>query len=797
MYYYWEARALVGAPPIEFPLFRLFRDPKSLMVLVESLASDPSSSLDAFPPLQPMSRPYTSGAPPIRVRTASETARRVLREACSSQPELTPTQMALLAHSLPGDERCWLLEGLCSALVRTGERAHDSDEKVAIGVASPLVAAAEHHSTEVRELKSQMSELKRELTMLRERDQQVEATLLWPSLSQASRQKLLARAGAGASASGAIGSPSRPATGLGFGLPASVAPGDGREPFLPSGFVNPWRGTPGTAGSRAVTTPASRIGLASGGGGSGGGFGGKPSTDFFPPPPGGISSPSGTASASPSRRSLSRSRSTPQRPQNHAGLVGSSSHSFLGRDNALGRDGVREPPYPAGAAGPGSLFASSAEWGAPPSADVDAAEGAMAEAAFHQAQQYHEQQFLDGAAAPASESAAELEGTGAPPRHDAEYHSAGLAAMLGRPASEHLRLYSGHLLSPAEMHALTGLSGLSTGTTLQRGYTAGDGRAYGKALPASRAPSRASARGLPAPLSPSRSSLSPSRTPSRSAARLGASAAEVAEGRYLLGAASASEAALGGSRYMQAAATAPELDYFAAAAAADAAGALHPHPIFGATGHSFAPAPSSRADVSNGGYANAMGATSSTRDGRGEGPAPEQLNVMGPGSLSYARGRAALSGAGQGAGAGAGDASPVRAQQFGSSVGLGGGLPGRSFSRELLLIGPPPPAETVAPNGKKKLLAPEPITMRKAPPLAPFRHLDVQRSAAVIYADLGAAQTSLALAQQAHDAALLGLAQVRPVRGSKAPMSPVSRSAAGGGGHRARELSHGALRSRK
>ncbi|KOO26934.1 hypothetical protein Ctob_003905 [Chrysochromulina tobinii] len=53
--------------------------------------------------------------------------------------------MALMTTSLPADERYWLVEGLCSALQRTGERANYGDEEVALAVASPLAVAAEQH----------------------------------------------------------------------------------------------------------------------------------------------------------------------------------------------------------------------------------------------------------------------------------------------------------------------------------------------------------------------------------------------------------------------------------------------------------------------------------------------------------------------------------------------------------------------------------------------------------------------------------------------------------------------------
>jgi hypothetical protein len=767
---------------------------------------------------------------------AAVTAQRILSEAVSEDPQLTAAQMALMTTSLPADERYWLVEGLCSALQRTGERANYGDEEVALAVASPLAVAAEQHHEQVSTLKHEVSSLKRELNMLRSREEQVEATLLWPSLSVVSRQRLLTREGRSRGSSGAGGhgvgvgglGPSRPTTGslgLGMGIHLGVAGThatalgyDGREPFLPSGFVDPWRGTAGSPLPRTLSrrgearshsssslshmpslprTPASRpattrsdLGLMT-----------KPSTPFFPPPPGSTgdfpSAPPGSAASvagavrpSLSRASLSRSCSTPQLVHRQ-GMP--ANVSFLGRDNALGRDGVGEPRY---------FFA--------PTGEAEAAESALAEAVFQQHQQHHELSFLDGASEPRSPPFGALPYDASPPAdaEDAQVHSKqqhhqhhqpyqqeqeqqqqqqrrrrwqqqqqqqqieqieqieqlldgdssaheSLSARLGRPISEYLRLPSAPSTSACH--------GLAPGTMAQRGFIASVAYAPGAYAPG---------RALRLSSTVTRAATSPMRRGSRASLHSSSSATALTP--------RGSRASLNSSSYV----TAPTSSRYAAEAGASSGGGLPAEysaavaswgkPARPGVSNSMEAASSTRwasggppgslerTDLSNGCYTNALGTSAASRDFRHDVVAPDTLSVCGPGSLSYGGGlpaAATVPSAAMPAGSTSSSrhgSGPLRTP-FGSSLGRGGGLSGRSFSRGLLLVGPPPtPAEpgVILKRKGARPLKPSTYVLRKAAPFTPFAHHELLDAAAVLYADLGDAQTRLADAKR-HQATLL------------------------------------------
>ena len=77
---------------------------------------NPFSALDAAVPYESTLHYVSSGA------RATASAQHVLTEASLPAPRLSPAQLALLANSLPPDERCWLIEGLCRELRNANER---------------------------------------------------------------------------------------------------------------------------------------------------------------------------------------------------------------------------------------------------------------------------------------------------------------------------------------------------------------------------------------------------------------------------------------------------------------------------------------------------------------------------------------------------------------------------------------------------------------------------------------------------------------------------------------------------
>ena len=159
-----------------------------------------------------------------------EVAARAFREATSTSPTLSPAQLALLTHSLPADERYWLIEGLCAALRDANEKLHDS-------ALHPirLAATSVEGEEELARLHARVAVLQSEVAALRGYALEHEAARSFPSLSTASRRQLIASLPIETS-------PSAPPT-----LPAA--------PYLPSGMFSPWRGVPPSV-PNASPTPA-------------------------------------------------------------------------------------------------------------------------------------------------------------------------------------------------------------------------------------------------------------------------------------------------------------------------------------------------------------------------------------------------------------------------------------------------------------------------------------------------------------------------------------------------------------
>lgn len=172
---------------------------------------------------------------------ASASAHHVLSEAVKPTPTLTPAQLALLSHSLPPDERCWLIEGLCRAL-------RDANERIAHDHTLTLMLSKVHESAKTSEeleaLKATHAALVKEVGAARARNLEEVAARTYPSLGHGARRKLM---GLDAGANGGSGSPS--------GGDASSSSGVLPAPHVPSGFFDPWRGgtsTPAPASSYYV-----------------------------------------------------------------------------------------------------------------------------------------------------------------------------------------------------------------------------------------------------------------------------------------------------------------------------------------------------------------------------------------------------------------------------------------------------------------------------------------------------------------------------------------------------------------
>ena len=96
------------------------------------------ANLDAQPPYAPQLLTQMAD------QRSSASAQHVLSEAVKPAPTLTPAQLALLSHSLPPDERCWLIEGLCAALRAANERiSHDHTLALMLAQLRSDVASAE------------------------------------------------------------------------------------------------------------------------------------------------------------------------------------------------------------------------------------------------------------------------------------------------------------------------------------------------------------------------------------------------------------------------------------------------------------------------------------------------------------------------------------------------------------------------------------------------------------------------------------------------------------------------------
>lgn len=207
------------------------------------------AALDAAPPYQPsLDSRYL-------LEQDKDSAQRLLREA-TTQSSLSPSQLALLAHSLPPDERCWLFEGLCTALRNANEKITHITTMAELAPPQPAGPPAE-----VGELKAKVAALQSEIVALRAREMELAAMRAWPSLSSTSRSRLLANhiaamptapfkmPGAAGACSG--GSSDAPQNGESSAKGAPVVPEASVEPMgrITSGLFDPWRGMPSSSSS--------------------------------------------------------------------------------------------------------------------------------------------------------------------------------------------------------------------------------------------------------------------------------------------------------------------------------------------------------------------------------------------------------------------------------------------------------------------------------------------------------------------------------------------------------------------
>ena len=193
------------------------------------------ANLDAQPPYAPQLLTQMAD------QRSSASAQHVLSEAVKPAPTLTPAQLALLSHSLPPDERCWLIEGLCAALRAANERiSHDHTLALMLAQLRSDVASAE----ELGALKAKHTALVKEVGAARARELEATAARMYPSLGHNARRKLMGVEG-GSGGGGGGGSDA------GASADAEVASPDAH---IASGFFDPWRG--GTAAAAAAVAAA-------------------------------------------------------------------------------------------------------------------------------------------------------------------------------------------------------------------------------------------------------------------------------------------------------------------------------------------------------------------------------------------------------------------------------------------------------------------------------------------------------------------------------------------------------------
>ena len=193
------------------------------------------ANLDAQPPYAPQLLTQMAD------QRSSASAQHVLSEAVKPAPTLTPAQLALLSHSLPPDERCWLIEGLCAALRAANERiSHDHTLALMLAQLRSDVASAE----ELGALKAKHTALVKEVGAARARELEATAARMYPSLGPNARRKLMGVEG-GSGGGGGGGSDA------GASADAEVASPDAH---IASGFFDPWRG--GTAAAAAAAAAA-------------------------------------------------------------------------------------------------------------------------------------------------------------------------------------------------------------------------------------------------------------------------------------------------------------------------------------------------------------------------------------------------------------------------------------------------------------------------------------------------------------------------------------------------------------
>jgi hypothetical protein len=193
------------------------------------------ANLDAQPPYAPQLLTQMAD------QRSSASAQHVLSEAVKPAPTLTPAQLALLSHSLPPDERCWLIEGLCAALRAANERiSHDHTLALMLAQLRSDVASAE----ELGALKAKHTALVKEVGAARARELEATAARMYPSLGHNARRKLMGVEG-GSGGGGGGGSDA------GASADAEVASPDAH---IASGFFDPWRG--GTAAAAAAAAAA-------------------------------------------------------------------------------------------------------------------------------------------------------------------------------------------------------------------------------------------------------------------------------------------------------------------------------------------------------------------------------------------------------------------------------------------------------------------------------------------------------------------------------------------------------------
>ena len=302
-------------------MVRLERPPEA------SAAASAFARLDSTPPLA------SAMLSNLADEHSAESAQRVVAEALSSSPALSPSQLALIAHSLPAAERFLVLEKTFVALRDANERlAHSAG---AAAFVPPQDAAA---AGEIAALKAQVASFQAEVMELRARDVERDAAKAWPSLSGPSRRKYLGdrlaargrtEADQGGAAADAAAATTSGGGGAGGGSGgehphARVRAADPKSAhYLPSGFFDPWRGMPSSAYSASppaaplrssffvYSFPNDAGALAAHGNRTGvGGDGGKP-------PALGVhaTSLSSLRHAPPSRASLGRPTQPSQPPQ--------------------------------------------------------------------------------------------------------------------------------------------------------------------------------------------------------------------------------------------------------------------------------------------------------------------------------------------------------------------------------------------------------------------------------------------------------------------------------------------------